>query len=130
MRKIIPFFVIITGLLATVFSILSILAIKGVISNNSWVGQWTGGTKLTMTIYIGILLFGLAQIIIGRWSWKKPRGVGSLILIILFGLSTAMGLYASITASTWPVSTIITLVLSGTCFTGLLVGFLNGNQGN
>lgn len=128
MRKIILFFVIFSGFITVIFSIMSILSIKEIISTNIWEGKWNSNvTSSTMGAYIVILLIGIAEIIIGRWSWKKARGFSSLILIICFGLMSIIGLYVSIIANSLPISTIVILILSIISFVGLLIGFLKGN---
>lgn len=126
MRKIAPLIAIITGIITISFSIISLLAVRGIIGNNSWVGKFPyGSTASTVGLIIAIIV-GIIEILLGNWSWQKARGIASLLLIIFFGLSIANLIYIATTGNGWPISTIIALVINGIAFAGITAGFIKG----
>jgi hypothetical protein len=74
------------------------------------------------------MVISFIQVTLGVWTWQKPRGFSSFLLMGSFGISVAALIYASTTSSTWPISTIISLIINGLALIGLVLGFLKGNR--
>lgn len=76
-------------------------------------------------ISIGI---GFFMALLGFLSWGKPRGISSFLLLVLFGANVGLTVWGGLQANSWPIVTIILLVIYGLATLGLVIGMVRGNQ--
>lgn len=133
MKKMGPILATISGLFTLVIATLSILVLKDVITGVKFLGHFdTDVAKVAsdsktglMTIYIIMIVFALIQISLGSYALQKPRGIAAFILLGIFAATIVMQVIGGVHASSWPATSIITIVINSIAAAGLLVGLLH-----